>query len=180
MATPDGYTLLLAGLPNAINANLYDHLNFNFIRDIAPVAGIVRTALVMVVNPSVPAKTVARVRRLRQSQSGQLNIATNGDGSPPHLAGELFRLTGRVKLAMYLITALRPRSPLCLAGKYRYFSRALPGAVEFIRSGKLRALAVTTDARSDALPNIPTVGATVHGYEASIWYGVGGAEEDAG
>jgi tripartite-type tricarboxylate transporter receptor subunit TctC len=172
-ATPDGYTLLLAGLPNTINATLYDHLNFNFIRDIAPVAGIARTALVMVVNPSVPAKTLPEFVAYAKANPGKLNIATNGDGSPPHLAGELFRLTGGVDLVNVPYHGTAPSLAALLGGQVQVFFASVPGAIGFIRSGKLRALAVTTEARSDALPDVPTVGEFIHGYEASIWYGIG-------
>jgi tripartite-type tricarboxylate transporter receptor subunit TctC len=172
-ATPDGYTLLLAGLPNAINATLYDHLHFNFIRDIAPVAGIARTALVLVINPSVPAKTLPEFVAYAQANPGRLNIATNGSGSPPHLAGELLKLTAGINLINVPYHGTAPSIAALLGGQVEAFFSSVPGAVEFIRSGKLRALAVTTETRSDALPDIPTMGEFVHGYEASIWYGAG-------
>ncbi len=171
-ATPDGYTLLLAGLPNAINATLYEHLNFNFIRDIAPVAGIARTGLVLVVNPAVPAATLPEFIAYAKANPGKLNLATNGDGSPPHLAGELLRLMGGVNLVNVPYHGTGPSVAALLGGQVQAFFSSVPGAVEFIRSGKLRALAVTTEARSAALPEIPTIGDLVHGYEASIWYGL--------
>jgi tripartite-type tricarboxylate transporter receptor subunit TctC len=171
-AAPDGYTLLLAGLPNAINATLYDHLNFNFIKDIAPVAGLAGTSLVMVVNPSVSAKTVPEFIAYARANRGAVNIATNGSGSPPHLAGELFKSMADVSMVDVPYRGTSPSIAALLGGQVQVFFASVPGSIEFIRAGKLRALGVTTAVRSDALPDIPTIGEFVHGYEASLWYGI--------
>jgi tripartite-type tricarboxylate transporter receptor subunit TctC len=172
-AAPDGYTLLLAGLPNAINATLYDQLNFNFIRDIAPVAGIVRTTLVLVVNPSVPAATGSEFIAYAKANPGKLNMATNGNGSVPHLAGELFKMMAGVDMLQVPYRGTAPAITALLGGQVQVMFASMPGSLEYIKAGKLRALAVTTAARSEALPDIPTVGEFVPGYEANQWYGIG-------
>jgi tripartite-type tricarboxylate transporter receptor subunit TctC len=155
-ATADGYTLLLVGPPNAINATLYEKLNFNFLRDIAPVAGIVRAPNVMEVNPSVPAKTVSEIITYAKASPGKVNMASAGNGTGPHMAGELFKMMAGVNVVQVQV-----------------MFDALPPSMEHIRAGRLRALAVTTAARSPALPDVPTVNEFVPGYEASASFGVG-------
>ena len=172
-ATADGYTLLLVGLPNAINASLYDKLNFNFIRDIAPVAGIVRVSVVMVVHPSVPAKTFPEFIAYAKANPGKLNMASNGNGSAPHLAGELFKVMTGVNMLHVPYRGTSPALIDLLGGQVQVMFASMPATIPYIRSGKLRALAVTTKTRSEVLPDIPTVGDFVPGYEASNWYGVG-------
>jgi len=172
-APPDGYTLLLAGIPNAFNASLFGKLKFNFIRDIAPVAGIIRMPLVMVVNPSVPANTVPEFIAYAKANPGKVNMASAGTGGGTHLAGELFKIMAGVNLIHvpyrsngYALTAL-------LGGQVDVLFPSLPSSIEYIRTGKLRGLAVTSAMRSEALPDLPTVGEFVPGYEISAWYGVG-------
>jgi tripartite-type tricarboxylate transporter receptor subunit TctC len=172
-ATADGYTLLLVGLPNAINASLYDKLNFNFIRDIAPVAGIARVSVVMVVHPSVPAKTFPEFIAYAKANPGKLNMASNGNGSAPHLAGELFKVMTGVNMLHVPYRGTSPALIDLLGGQVQVMFASMPATIQYIRSGKLRALAVTTKTRSEVLPDIPTVGDFVPGYEASNWYGVG-------
>ena len=171
-AAPDGYTLLLSGLPNAINATLYDHLNFDFIRDIAPVASVAATTLVMVVNPSFSAKTVLEFIAFARTNRGAVNMATDGNGSVPHLAGELFKAMADVSMLNVPYRGTSPSIAALLGGQVQVFFASLPGSIEFIRAGKLRALGVTAAARSNVLPDIPTIGEFVHGYEASLWYGI--------
>jgi tripartite-type tricarboxylate transporter receptor subunit TctC len=172
-AAPDGYTLLLVGAPNAINATLYDKLNFNFIDDITPVAGIVRVANVMAVHPSVPARTVPEFIAYAGPNPGKINMATNGNGSASHMCGELFKMMTGVNIVNVPYRGTAPAITALLGGQVQVSFVSMPGSIEYIRAGKLRALAVTTAARSDALPDIPTVGEFALGYEASVWYGVG-------
>jgi tripartite-type tricarboxylate transporter receptor subunit TctC len=172
-AAPDGYTLLLVGAPNAINATLYDKLNFNFIDDITPVAGIVRVANVMAVHPSVPARTVPEFIAYARPNPGKINMATNGNGSASHMCGELFKMMTGVNIVNVPYRGTAPAITALLGGQVQVSFVSMPGSIEYIRAGKLRALAVTTAARSDALPDIPTVGEFALGYEASVWYGVG-------
>jgi tripartite-type tricarboxylate transporter receptor subunit TctC len=170
-ATPDGYTLLEVAPPNAINATLYDNLSFNFIRDIAPVAGIVRYPYVMVVNSSFPTKTVPEFIAYAKANPGKINMASAGNGSVPHVAGELFKMMTGVEM-LHVPYRGSYFSDL-LGGQVQVVFTPLPAAMGYIRAGTLRALAVTTAARTDALPDIPTVGDFVPGYEASSWQGVG-------
>jgi len=172
-APPDGYTLLLTSSNNASNAALYDHLNFNFIRDIAPVAGIARTTLVMVVNPSVPAKTVPEFIAYAKANSGKLNMASAGAGGIGHLAGELFKMTAGVDLFHVPYRGNGPALTALLAGEVDVLFPSLASAIEYIKTGKLRGLAVTSAMRSDTMPDLPSVGEFVRGYEISTWYGVG-------
>ena len=170
-AEPDGYTLLQVASPNAINATLYDNLSFNFIRDIAPVAGIMRYPYVMVVNSSLPAKTVPEFIAYAKANPGKINMASAGNGTAPHVFGELFMMMTGVKM---LHVAYRGSyfSDL-IGGQVQVVFSPLPSTIGYIKAGTLRALAVTTATRSDALPDIPTVGDFVAGYEASSWQGVG-------
>ena len=170
-ASPDGYSLLFVTQTNAINATLYDRLNFNFIRDIAPVAGIVRLPGVLVVNPAFPARTVPELIAYARANPGKINMASAGSGSFPHVAGELFKLMTSVNM-LHVPYRSNPLPDL-LSGEVHVEFPPLPASIEYIRSGKLRALAVTTAHRSEVLPDVPTVGEFVAGYELSSWYGVG-------
>ena len=172
-STPDGYTLLLAASPNAINASLYDKLSFNFIRDIAPVAAISREPNVVVVNPSVPTKTVPEFIAYAKANSGRINMASAGNGSTSHLAGELFKRMTDVNLVHVPYRGGGPALTDLLAGQVQVFFPPMVVPIGQVRAGKLRALAVTTATRSEALPDIPTVGEFVPGYEASVWFGLG-------
>jgi tripartite-type tricarboxylate transporter receptor subunit TctC len=172
-APADGYTLLLVGPPQAINATLYDKLNFNFLRDIAPVAGIIRAPNVMEVNPSVPAKTVSEFIAYAKANPGRVNMASAGNGTGPHMAGELFKMMAGVNVVHVPYRGSGPALIDLLGGQVQVMFDALPPSMEHIRTGKLRALAVTTAARSPALPDVPTVSDFVPGYEASASFGVG-------
>jgi tripartite-type tricarboxylate transporter receptor subunit TctC len=172
-APPDGYTLLLVALSNASNVSLYDKLNFNFIRDIAPVAGAVRTTLVMVVNPSVPAKTVPEFIAYAKASPGKVNMASAGTGSVGHLAGELFKMMAGVNLVHVPYRGNGPALTALLGGQVEVLFPTLASSMEFIRNGKLRGLAVTSAMRSDAMADLPSVGEFVPGYEITTWYGVG-------
>jgi len=172
-APPDGYTLLLAGIPNAFNASLFGKLNFNFIRDIAPVAGIIRGPQVMVVNPSVPANTVAEFIAYAKANPGKVNMASAGTGGGAHLAGELFKTMAGVNLVHVPYRSNGPALVALLGGQAEVLFPSLPSSIEYIRTGKLRGLAVTSATRSEAMPELPTVGEFVPGYEISLWYGVG-------
>src|SRR5216684_4531957 len=170
---PDGYTLMLVNPANAINTTLYPKLSFNFIRDIAPVAGIMRVPNVMEVNPSVPAKTVAEFIAYAKANLGKINWATSGNGTSVHLSGELFKIMTGVELTHIPYKGSAPALTDLIAGTVHVIFDNMPPSLPHIRAGTLRALAVTTNVRSDALPEIPTVAETVPGYEASAFYGVG-------
>jgi tripartite-type tricarboxylate transporter receptor subunit TctC len=172
-AAPDGYTLLLVSTPNAINATLYASLNFNFIRDIAPVAGICRVSNVMLVHPSLPTTTVAGFITYAKANLGKVNMASAGTGSSAHLSGELFKTMTGVNMQHVPYRGEAPALTDLLGGQVHVMFPTLSGSIEFIRAGKLRALAVTTATRSEVLPDTPTVGEIVPGYEASTWYGLG-------
>jgi tripartite-type tricarboxylate transporter receptor subunit TctC len=172
-ATPDGYTLLVVGTAQAINATLYDNLNFNFIRDIAPVAGLIRFGNVVVVNPSVPAKTVPEFIAYAKASPGKISMASAGIGSGPHVAGELFKMITGVDMVHVPYRGGGPALTDLLGGQVQVYFPTTVSSIGYIRAGRLRALAVTTATRSDALPDIPTVGEFLPGYEASFWYGVG-------
>jgi len=172
-APADGYTLLVATSVNAINATLYNKLNFNFIRDIAPVAGISRESHVMVVNPLVPTKTVPEFIAYAKANSGKISMASAGIGSGSHITGELFKMMTGVNLVHVPYRGLAPALSDLLGGQVQVTFASMPSSIEYIRAGKLRALAVTTATRSEVLPDVPTVGEFVPGYEASGWYGVG-------
>jgi tripartite-type tricarboxylate transporter receptor subunit TctC len=172
-SAPDGYTLLLVGPNNAINATLYDKLNFDFIRDIIPIASVSRGPNVIVVNPSVPAKTVPEFIAYAKANPGKLNMASPGNGTPPHVAGELFKMMTGVNMVHVPYRGGAPALTDLLGGQVQVMFPATAASIEYIRAGKLQALAVTTATRSEALPGIPTVGEFVVGYEASSWNGVG-------
>jgi tripartite-type tricarboxylate transporter receptor subunit TctC len=172
-ASPDGYTLLMVSSANAINATLYDKLNFNFIHDIAPVATIIGNTYVMVVHPSMPAKTVPEFIAYAKANPGKINMASAGNGSPPHVAGELFKMMAGVKLIHVPYRGGGTALPDLLAGQVQVYFATTVASIEYIRAGKLRPLAVTTATRSDALPDVPTVSEFVPGYETSFWYGIG-------
>jgi tripartite-type tricarboxylate transporter receptor subunit TctC len=172
-AAPDGYTLLLVNPANAINATLYDRLNFNFIRDIAPVASMIRQPLVMLVNPSVPAKTIPEFIAYATANPNKINMASGGNGSVNHLAGELFKMMAGVNLIHIPYRGAGPALADLLGGQVHLFFGGVASSAEYVRAGKLRALAVTTTTRSESLPNTPIVSEFVPGYEASDWFGLG-------
>src|SRR5262249_13143793 len=171
-AAPDGYTLLLVTTSNAINATLYGSLNFNFIQSIAPVAGVVRVPNVMEVNVSVPANTVPQFIAYAKANPGKINFASAGIGTSPHGSGELFNMMTGVDMIHIPYPRVSAQSDL-LAGQVQVLFSPIPSAIGYIRAGNTRALAVTTTTRSQALPDIPTVGDSVPGYEASTWVGIG-------
>ena len=170
---PDGYTLLLASSTNAINATLYDKLSFNFIRDIAPVATISRNAFVMVAHPSMPAKTVPEFIAYAKANPGKINIASAGTGSAGHVFGELFKMMTGINTVHVPYRGAAPALADLIAGQVQAYFTPTAGAIEYVRAGKVRALAVTTATRSEALPDIPAVNEFVPGYEASGWSGFG-------
>ncbi len=172
-APADGYTLLLGGAVNAVNATLYEKLNFDFIRDIAPVVGIIRFPNVMELNPSFATKTIPEFIAYAKANPGKINMASAGNGTSQHLSGELFKMMAGVNLIHVPYRGAPQALTDLLAGQVQVSFDPLPAAIEFIKSGKLRALAVTTATRSEALPDIPTVGEFVPGYEASGWNGLG-------
>jgi tripartite-type tricarboxylate transporter receptor subunit TctC len=172
-APADGYTLLLVGAPNAINTTLYDKLSFNFLRDIAPVASISRERIVMVVHPSFPAKTVPEFIAYAKANPGKVTMASPGNGSSPHVSGELFKMMAGIDMIHVPYRGGGQVMTDLIAGQVQVSFIGLAVAIEHIRAGKLRALAVTTATRSDVLPDVPTVGDFVPGYEASAFWGVG-------
>jgi tripartite-type tricarboxylate transporter receptor subunit TctC len=172
-APADGYTLLLVPAPAAINATLYDNLNFNFIRDVAPVAGILRVPEVMVVNPAVPANTVPEFIAYAKANPGKINMASAGNGTVPHVAGELFKFMTGVDLVRIGYRGGGPALVDLMGGQVQVMFEPTLSTIGYIRAGKLRALAVTSATRSAALPDVPTVGEYVPGYEATAWFGIG-------
>jgi tripartite-type tricarboxylate transporter receptor subunit TctC len=170
---PDGYTLALVGAPSAINATLYDKLSFNFIRDIAPVAMIIRFPNVMVVSPSVPTKTVPEFIAYAKANPGKLNMASPGIGSTPHVTGELFKMMTGVNMVHVPYRSVAAVMTDMLSGQVQVSFATTASSIEYIRAGTLRPLAVTTVMRSEVLPDLPTVAEFVAGYEASAWFGVG-------
>src|SRR5215470_14298659 len=169
-APPDGYTLLMAVGTNATNATLYENLSFNFARDIAPVASIALTANVMVVHPSVPAKTVAEFIAYAKADPDKISMASSGTGSAPHTSGELFKMMAGINMlhVPYRTSAF----PDLLSGQVHVLFSPIPAVIGYIKAGKLRALGVTSATRQDALPEVPAVGEFVTGYEANGWYGL--------
>ena len=172
-APPDGYTLLVTGVNDVVGATLYDKLNYNFMRDIAPVAAIIRQPLVMVVHPSFPAKTVPEFIAHAKANPGKVNMASAGTGTPPHLVGALFKAMADVDMVHVAYRGGAPALTDLIGGQVQVMFVGTPASIEYIRSGKLRPLGVTTATRSEVLPDVPTVGEFVPGYEASTWFGVG-------
>src|SRR5262245_61296284 len=172
-APPDGYTLLMAASSSAINATLYDKLSFNFIRDIAPVAGLTRFPQILVINPSVPARSVPELIAYAKANPGKINVASPGNGTAPHVSGELFNMMTGVNMIHVPYRGVAPAMTDLIAGQVQVMFVVPVGLIEYVEAGKLRALAVTTATRSDALPNLPTMGESVPGYEAGTWFGVG-------
>jgi tripartite-type tricarboxylate transporter receptor subunit TctC len=172
-APPDGYTLLLATVPNAVNATLYQKLNFNFIRDIAPVAGVIRVPMVVLVHPSVPARTVLEFITYAKANPGKINMASAGTGSAPHMAGELFNVMAGINMVHVPYRGQGPALTDLLGGQVQVLFATAPGTIDYIRTGRLRALAVTTSSHAEVLRELPTVGDFVPGYEANQWYGIG-------
>jgi tripartite-type tricarboxylate transporter receptor subunit TctC len=169
---PDGYSVYLVNPANAINATLYPKLPFNFIRDTAPIAGFIRVPNVMEVNPSVPAKTVAEFIAYAKANPGKINWATSGNGTSVHLSGELFKMMTGVQMTHIPYKGSAPALTDMIAGTVHVMFDNMPSSLPHIQAGKLRALAVTTSKRSDALPDVPTVAETVPGYEASAFFGM--------
>ena len=172
-AAPDGYTLLLIVTANAINATLYEKLNFNFVRDIAPVGTISREPYIMLVIPSFPAKTVPEFIAYAKANPGTINMASAGAGTGTHVAGELFKMMSGTNMQHVPYRGGAPVLTDLIGGQVQVYFGLISGSIEYVRAGKLRALAVTTASRSNALPDIPTMGDFLPGYEASAFYGVG-------
>jgi tripartite-type tricarboxylate transporter receptor subunit TctC len=172
-AAPDGYTLLEVTTSNTVNAALYDNLSFNFIHDIAPVAGIVRGTGVMEVNPLVPAKTIPEFITYAKANPGQINMATSGVGSAPHIYGELFKKMAGLNMVPVAYRGSGPALIDLIGGQVQVMFSDLSSSLEHIKAGKIRPLGVTTSTRSDALPNVPTISESVPNYEASAWGGLG-------
>jgi tripartite-type tricarboxylate transporter receptor subunit TctC len=172
-AAPDGYTLLTCVTANAINATLYQKLNFNFLRDIAPVAGLLRLSLVLLINPSIAAKTLPEFIAYAKANPGKMNIASPGNGSGPHVAGELLKMMTGINIVHVPYRGPAPAFTDLISAQVQVMFGALPVAIGYIRAGELRALAVTSATRSSELPDLPAVAEFVPGYEASGWIGIG-------
>ena len=172
-AEPDGHTLLLIGVNNAINTTLYERLSFSFVRDIAPVASLIRVPMVLEVNPSVPVRTVPEFIAYAKDNPGKLNMASAGIGSPQQVAGELFKMMTGVDLVHVPYRGTAPALIGLIAGQTQVIFDTTPVSIGYIQSGQIRPLAVTTTSRADLLPDLPTLNDFVPGYEASAWYGVG-------
>jgi tripartite-type tricarboxylate transporter receptor subunit TctC len=172
-APADGYTVLLVNPANGINATLYKNLSFNFIRDIAPVGGLMRVPNVMVVNNDVPAKTVQEFIDYAKANPGKVNMASSGNGTSVHLSGELFMAMTGVKMTHVPYRGSNPALTDIMGGQVQVLFDNMPSSIELIRGGKIRALAVTTEKRAEYFPNVPTLAETVKGYEASAWFGMG-------
>jgi tripartite-type tricarboxylate transporter receptor subunit TctC len=171
-APPDGYTLLLAAPANAINATLYDKLNFNFLRDVEPVAGLIRFPNVVVVNPSVPVKSIPELIAYAKANPGKLNMASSGNGSTIHMSGELFKMLTGINMVHVPYRGGAPALTDLIGGQVHVMFDNIPTCAEHVKSGKLRGLAVTSTTRSEVLPDLPTVADFLPGYEASAWYGI--------
>jgi tripartite-type tricarboxylate transporter receptor subunit TctC len=172
-AAADGYTLLAVALPDAVNATLYQNLNYNFVRDIAPVAATSRDPDVMVVNPSLPVKTVPEFISFAKANPGKINMASPGVGSSPHMAGELLKFMTGIEMTHVAYRGSAPALTDLLGGQVQVYFAPISASLAYVKAGKLRALAVTTAARAEALPDVPTVSDFVPGYEVSAWYGMG-------
>ena len=172
-APPDGYTLLLVGASSAINATLYEKLSFNFLRDIAPVSGIISIPFIMAVNPSFPAKTVSEFIAYARANPGKVNMASGGNGTAGHLSGELFKMMAGINMVHVPYRGEAPALTDMLGGQVQAMFGTMPASIEYVRAGKLRPLAVTSARRSELLPDLPTVGDFVPGYETSALQGVG-------
>lgn len=172
-AQPDGYTLLVCDTTSAVNATLYDRLNFNFIRDIAPVASIVRLPFVVLLHPSVPVGSIAELIGYAKASPGKINMASAGNGTLPHVAGELFKMMTATEMVTVTYRGAAPALADLLGGQVQIYFGTTPASIDHIRTGRLRAIAVTTTARLDLLPDLPTVNDDVPGYEATGWWGVG-------
>jgi tripartite-type tricarboxylate transporter receptor subunit TctC len=172
-APPDGYTLLLVGASSAINATLYDKLNFDFLRDITPVAGVISIPFIMAVNPSFPAKTVSEFIAYARANPGKVNMASGGNGTAGHLSGELFKMMAGVNMVHVPYRGEAPALTDMLGGHVQAMFGTMPASIEYVRAGKLRPLAVTSERPSELLPDLPTVGDFVPGYETNAWAGVG-------
>src|SRR5438552_11150793 len=172
-APADGYTLLQVGPPHAINATLYEKLNFNFIRDITPIACIVRSPNVMEVNPAIPAKTVPEFIAYAKSNPGKINMASSGNGTVTHVAGELFKMITSIDIVHVPYRGSTPALTDLLGGQVQVMFDNVPSSIELIRAGKLRPIAVTQSTRFEGLPEIPTVSEFLPSYEASSWFGIG-------
>ena len=179
-AAPDGHMLLLSTLPNAVNATLYENLNFNFMRDTVPVAGIIRVPMAILVHPSLPANSVAELIAYAKQNPGKINMASAGTGSAPHMAGELFKYMAGVNMVHVPYRGQGPALTDLLAGTVQVLFATTPGTADFIRSGKLRALGVTTASQAELFSTLPKVGDTVSGYEASQWYGLSAPKDTPG
>jgi len=171
-APPDGYTLLMAGLQNAVNTTLYQHLKYDFARDMAPVVGVSHENYGMEVHPSFPAKTVPEFIAYAKANPGKLNMASAGNGTGPHMAGELFKIMAGVDMLHVPYRGSPPALTDLLGGQVQMMFSPLSSSIGYVKTGKLRALAVTTAARSEVLPDLPTVGEFVSGYQAAGWFGV--------
>jgi tripartite-type tricarboxylate transporter receptor subunit TctC len=172
-APPDGYTLLVLGATNAVNATLYEKLSFNFIRDIAPIAGMIRVPLLMEVHPSLPVKTVPEFVAYAKANPGKINMGSGGNGTTLHVSGELFKMMTGVNMIHVPYRGAGPMLIDLLGGQMQVTFDPMPSSIEYVKAGRLRALAVTTATRSEALPDVPPVGDFVPGFESSTWYGVG-------
>jgi tripartite-type tricarboxylate transporter receptor subunit TctC len=172
-SAPDGYTMLLVNPANGINATLYKNLNFDFIRDVAPVAGIVRTPNVMVVTPSFPPKSVEEFIAYCKANPGKINMASSGSGTSVHLSGELFKSMTGCDMVHVPYKGAGPALTDVMGGQVQVIFDNLPSSIGHIKGGKLRALAVTSEQRDPSLPDVPAVGETVKGYEATAWFGIG-------
>lgn len=170
-AAPDGHTLLFAAAPNAINAALYENPGFDIVRDIAPVASIARGPLVMLVAPSFPATTVAEFIAYAKANPGKLNMASAGKGTPPHVAGELFKMMASIDMLHVPYRGVAPAITDLLGGQVDVLFDPIPSSIGYVRDGRLRALGVTTADRSHSLPDTPSIAETLNGYEASTWFG---------